>query len=103
MSEKLDSIHHVAISVDNVATAVDWYQKTLRCKVEYQDETWAMLRFANASLALVIPGQHPPHIGFATPTAASHGELRTHRDGTRSIYISDSSANAVELLDPESL
>ena len=60
-----------------------------------------MLQFANLQLALVISGEHPPHIGFVTPTAADFGELRTHRDGTRSVYISDVAGNAVELLDPD--
>jgi catechol 2,3-dioxygenase-like lactoylglutathione lyase family enzyme len=103
MPNQLDSIHHIAISVDDIAKAVDWYRKTFRCEIAYQDETWAMLKFANASLALVIPGQHPPHLGFVTPTAADYGELKTHRDGTRSLYISDCSGNAVELLDPDSV
>lgn len=99
----LDAVHHVAVSVSDIAAAVDWYQKTFRCNVVYQDETWAMLQFANVQLALVIPGQHPPHIGFATPTATDYGELREHRDGTRSIYISDVAGNAVELMDPDSI
>lgn len=103
MSPALDSIHHIAISVEDIAKAVSWYQKTFSCEIEYQDETWALLKFANASLALVLPNQHPPHIGFVSPKAESYGELKTHRDGTRSIYISDSSGNAVELLDPESV
>lgn len=103
MTEPLDSIHHIAISVDDIAEAVNWYQETFSCEIEYQDETWALLKFANASLALVLPNQHPPHIGFVSPKAESYGELKTHRDGTRSIYISDSSNNAVELLDPDSV
>ena len=103
MSTDLDSIHHVAISVDNIATAVDWYRTTFRCEIEYQDETWALLKFANASLARVIAEQHPPHLGFVTPKAESYGELKLHRDGTRSIYISDPTGNAVELMDPNSV
>jgi hypothetical protein len=101
--EPLDSVHHIAISVPDIAVAVDWYCDTFRCTVSYQDETWAMLQFANLHLALVIPGEHPPHIGFATPQAADFGELRTHRDGSRSIYISDVAGNALELLDPDSV
>lgn len=101
--ETLDRIHHIAISVPDIAAAVDWYCDTFRCTVSYQDETWAMLQFANLQLALVIPGEHPPHISFATPQAADFGELRTHRDGTRAIYISDVAGNAVELLDPDSV
>lgn len=99
----LDSLHHVAISVKNVAESVSWYRETFRCEISYQDETWALLTFGNVSLALVIPEQHPPHLGFVSPRAAEFGPLKTHRDGTRSCYISDPSGNAVELLDPASV
>ena len=101
----LDSLHHVAIVANDIAEAVRWYQETFRCEVEYQDATWAMLRFANCSLALVTPGQHPPHVGFVAPTekAESYGELKGHRDGTRSIYIADPSGNPVELMDAASV
>jgi hypothetical protein len=68
--------------------------------VTYQDATWAMLEFANTRLALVIPSQHPPHLGFVTPDAEKYGELKTHRDGTRSIYVADPAGNAVEFLAP---
>lgn len=103
--ETLDSLHHVAVSVNDIAGAVKWYRETFRCEIAYQDETWAMLRFANCSLALVIPGQHPPHLGFVTPTetAESYGTLKTHRDGTRSIYIADPAGNPVELLAADSV
>ena len=103
MSDQLDAVHHVAISVKNIAEAVDWYRSTFKCEIEYQDDTWALLKFANTSMALVIPEQHPPHMGFVSDKAASYGELKTHRDGTRSVYISDCSGNAVELMDPTSL
>ena len=101
--ETRDSVHHVAISVPDIAAAVAWYCKMFRCSIVYQDETWAILQFANVQLALVIPGEHPPHIGFATPGAADFGELRMHRDGTRSVYISDVGGNAIELLDPDTV
>ena len=97
----LDALHHVAVSVRDIAKAVAWYRRHFRCEITYQDDTWAMLRFANAHLALVIPDQHPPHLGFVTPRAEEFGELKTHRDGTRSIYIADPSGNAVELLAPD--
>ncbi len=101
----LDSLHHVAVAVDDVAAAVRWYRETFRCEIAYQDATWALLRFANASLALVLPGQHPPHLGFGVPAAKAerYGELKGHRDGTRSIYIADPAGNAVELLDAATL
>lgn len=97
---ELDAIHHVAISVKNIAEAVSWYTETFRCTISYQDETWAMLEFANLRMALVIASQHPPHIGFVNAEAEKYGELKLHRDGTRSIYIADPSGNAVEILAP---
>jgi catechol 2,3-dioxygenase-like lactoylglutathione lyase family enzyme len=102
-TETFDSLHHVAISVNDIAQAVDWYRDKFRCEVSYQDDTWALLTFANVHLALVLPHQHPPHLGFVTPDADKYGELKPHRDGTRSIYIADPSGNPVELLAADSV
>jgi catechol 2,3-dioxygenase-like lactoylglutathione lyase family enzyme len=99
----LDTLHHVAISVDDIVAAVAWYTTTFRCTVKYQDATWALLGFANMDLALVIPAQHPPHLGLTSPAADRFGALKTHRDGTRSVYITDPAGNKVEILDPASL
>lgn len=99
-SAPLDTIHHVAIAVKDVGESVDWYRRHFRCEISYQDETWALLEFGNTRLALVIPGQHPPHIGFIHPQAEAFGPLKPHRDGTRSCYVPDPSGNAVEVLAP---
>jgi len=93
----------VAIPVADIAAAVEWYRRTFRCTVQYQDATWALLGFDNVSLALVIPEQHPAHIGFVSPEAEKYGALKTHRDGTRSCYVSDPSGNAVEILAEDSM
>ena len=102
-SADLDSMHHVAVEVKDIATSVDWYREKFRCEIDYQDDTWAFLRFANLHLALVLPGHHPPHIAFSSAAAIDHPGLKPHRDGTRSVYISDDSGNSVELMDPTSL
>jgi catechol 2,3-dioxygenase-like lactoylglutathione lyase family enzyme len=94
----LDSIHHVAVPVQDVKSAVEWYTRTFQCRVSYQDETWAMLEFANMKMALVVPHQHPGHIAFVHPEAEKFGTLKPHRDGTRSVYVHDPSGNAVEIL-----
>jgi len=94
----LDRIVHVAISVRELAPAVAWYTSTFRCKVSYQDATWALLDFDNLQLALVIPEQHPPHIAFTNPHAERFGVLKTHRDGTRSTYVRDPAGNSVEIM-----
>ncbi|HVW86680.1 MAG TPA: VOC family protein [Bryobacteraceae bacterium] len=95
---QLDALDHVAIPVEDVASAVDWYTRTFRCEVKYRDETWALLAFANMRLALVIPSQHPAHIAFVSPEAEKFGTLKTHRDGTRSCYVTDAAGNSVEIM-----
>ncbi|MEB3204305.1 MAG: VOC family protein [Candidatus Sericytochromatia bacterium] len=99
MSER-DTLDHVAIQVEDVARAVAWYRETFSVDVTYQDETWALLAFANVRLALVVPGQHPPHVAVVRPDAASFGPLKPHRDGTASVYVRDSEGNVLEIMAP---
>ncbi len=103
MRPNLDAIDHVAVPVKDVAATVDWYRNTFQCAVTYQDETWALLRFANVSLALVVPEQHPPHLGMVSTEAERFGTLKTHRDGTRSCYVQDPAGNSVEILAADSM
>jgi hypothetical protein len=86
-----------------LAWAVRWYTGTFKCDVRYQDETWALLAFDNVRLALVIPEQHPAHIGLVSGHAERFGALKTHRDGTRSCYVEDPGGNAVEILASDSM
>ena len=94
----LDSIDHIAIVVNNVKEAVAWYAERFQCRIDYQDDTWALLSFANIRLAFVTQGQHRPHIGFKRPDAESFGPLKPHRDGTRYTYLDDPAGNMVEIL-----
>lgn len=96
--QKPGRIDHVAIQVKDVQRAIDWYSTHFQTEILYQDDSWALLRFANINLALVIPEQHPPHVAVSCLDADSFGTLTTHRDGTRSIYIQDSEGNAVEIM-----
>ena len=101
--DSLDTVDHIAVAVNDVEKAVDWYRKAFKCEIEYQDKTWAFLRFQNIKLALVSPNQHPPHIAFLHENADQFGNLKTHRDGTRSIYIEDSAGNSVEIVAKDSV
>jgi catechol 2,3-dioxygenase-like lactoylglutathione lyase family enzyme len=94
---KLDHLHHVAVSVSNLKQTVDWYLKHFDCQITYQDETWAIVKFANVSLAFVLPEQHPPHIAvLGDPN--EYGQPVRHRDGTHSVYVKDPAGNNVEIL-----
>ncbi len=100
---RLDAIDHVALPVKNIKESVDWYLRTFQCEVRYQDDTWALLGFDNVRLALVIPEQHPPHIGLVSAEAERFGALKRHRDGTRSCYVEDPGGNSVEILARDSM
>lgn len=95
----LDTLDHVAVSVQDVAASVNWYTSHFKCRVVYQDATWALLEFGNVRLAFVIPEQHPPHIAILGEPSA-FGEPKTHRDGTSSVYITDPDGTSVEILAP---
>lgn len=97
-STTLSEVHHVAIPTKDVGETVAWYTKTFNCEIRYQDETWALLKFANIYMAIVTEGEHPPHLGFVVENAEEWGDLKEHRDGTFSTYISDDAGNAVEVL-----
>ena len=101
MNPTLDTMDHVAIAVHDIQPAVDWYRGNFQCELLYQDATWALLGFANIKLALVAPSQHPAHLGFYRPDAASFGALTAHRDGTKSVYVTDPAANSVEIVQSE--
>ena len=95
---ELDHVDHVAVPVSDTDRAIDWYRARFRAEILYRDASWALLRFANISLALVTPDQHPPHIALYSEAAERFGTLVRHRDGTRSVYIEDSEGNAVEIM-----
>ena len=102
-SAQHDSLPPVALATHHPPETLRWYREHFRCEVVYEDDTWAMLQFGNVQLALVVPEQHPPHLGFAVPGAGRFGPLKQHRDGTRSTYLADPAGNVVEMLDSASL
>jgi catechol 2,3-dioxygenase-like lactoylglutathione lyase family enzyme len=95
--QKLDTLHHVAITVSDIQKTLDWYTQQFRCTIKYQDATWALVQFANISLAFVLAEQHPPHFAIVGDPDA-YGQPKQHRDGTRSVYIKDPAGNNVEIL-----
>lgn len=94
----METLHHVAVTVDDIAAALDWYSARFDAETAYADDSWAMLRFDNVALALVLPDRHPPHIAVERPDARSHGSLVRHRDGTASAYIEDPWGNVIEIM-----
>tara|TARA_S200000501_G_scaffold300152_1_gene287148 strand:+ start:1664 stop:1972 length:309 start_codon:yes stop_codon:yes gene_type:complete len=95
---ELDKIHHIAVQVSNIKKSVEWYKAKFSCEVDYSDSSWALLRFANVSVALVTKNEHPPHYAIERESISEFGAPLTHRDGTKSVYISDLDDNTIEML-----
>lgn len=98
-------IDHFAVDAAKLSETVKWYVEQFGASVLYEDDTWAFLKVGGGKLALLTPGQHPPHVAFSVTEAeladlsARHQKTaKLHRDGTTSIYILDPSGNAVEFI-----
>ena len=96
----MDRVDHVALVVKNLDETVKWYLSHFNARLIYQDDTWAMVEFANVKLAFVVSHQHPAHIAFSSDKAESYGKLNQHRDGSLSCYAKDPSGNMVEFIKP---
>jgi len=94
----MEKLQHVAITVPDIKKALDWYRSEFDVETAYADDSWALLQFENIALALVLPGQHPPHIAVERDKAELFGPLISHRDQTASVYIQDPWGNAIEIM-----
>ena len=95
----LTHVDHLAIESKNISDSVEWYTNNFKCKIKHQDETWALLKFDNIQIALVTPGQHPPHFAIIDEKVANLDGKKTHRDGIHYIYENDPDLNVIEKID----
>ena len=94
----MDNIDHVAVQTNNIKESLEWYKKMFKCKVLFEDETWALIEFKNTKIALVVPEQHPPHIAIKRKNLEQYGNPTKHRDGSESVYIDSPDRNTFELI-----
>ncbi len=101
MNNTLDEIDHFAINVADIERSIKWYQNSFKCEVVFQNNTQAVLKFANVRLTLVLPSSEKSHISVYKDDAASLGTLRLRDDGLMTTFISDPTGNMVELVGKE--
>ena len=94
----MDKIDHIAIQTTSIKSSVLWYKKMFKCEIEFEDDTWALLKFENTKLALVVPEQHPPHIAIKRENIEDFGTPVKHRDGSESVYVESPDSNKFELI-----
>jgi len=98
----LTFIDHIALEAKDINSSVDWYKDQFDCEVKYQDDSWALLGFENISLALVTPGDHPPHFAIVDERVRLLDGHKVHRDGIAYKYESDPNLNIIEKIDKRS-
>ena len=97
----MKNIDHIALQVNDIKESVEWYVKKFKCKILYEDDTWAFLQYKNIKMALVVEDEHPYHIAFEVDKMDDDWPMKgkLHRDGSISKYIDDPSGNKIELIE----
>ena len=96
-------IDHIAILVDDLDVAEEWYVQRLKGVVTFRDDKYTRIQVANTNIAL-IDKNHYSNAHFAIlienredlPT--DEGMVIHHRDGTIGVYVEDPFGNYLEYI-----
>jgi extradiol dioxygenase family protein len=100
MSSKID---HIALLVDDLEIAENWYLENLDAVVEFKDQYYTRLRLHNTCIALIDKTRYPyEHIAILIENIedlpTERGEVVKHRDGTIGVYVKDPFGNYLEYI-----
>ena len=96
-------VDHIAILVDNLEVAEEWYCSKLLCAVSYRDKKYIRLKLGNTNIALIDKNHYPcAHFGILVENKEDLplelGETVYHRDGTIGVYVKDPFGNYLEYI-----
>ncbi|MFK7743314.1 MAG: VOC family protein [Planctomycetota bacterium] len=94
-----ERLHHVTLQVADVPRAIEWYQRTFRCRLDRFSKERAVLHFDGLELHLVSSRQTPPSLTLVRPDVAKMGPSHRRSDGVRVLNLVDPWGNAIELVD----
>ena len=103
MKIKNSTVDHIAILVDDLSIAEQWYTEKLSGNVTFRDQKYVRLRLSNTNVAL-IDKKHYPHAHFGIlvekieDLPLEMGEVVYHRDGTTGVYVKDPFGNYLEYI-----
>ena len=97
--KNLNQIDHIAIQVEDIDRSLKWYEEKFDFEKIYSDDTWAIIKFSNIKLALVVKSQHPNHFAILNDKINKDDvDVVEHRDKSISKYIKDIDGNFIELI-----
>lgn len=114
MSINVKKMGHVAIMVDDVEKAANFYNEVFGFDIIYIFEQWGLVRKNKEDIAFIKRGtKHPPHFGLRVGTRdevnKTYEKLRDegikilrepelHKDDSYSFFMEDPDGNAIEII-----
>ena len=100
---KMSIVDHIAVLVDDLAVAEEWYAQHLNAAVTFRDHKYIRISTANTNIALIDKNHYPDaHIGILVKNREDlpieKGTVVEHRDGTIGVYVKDPFGNYLEYI-----
>ena len=99
----MSKIDHIAVVVDDLDAAEQWYMEKLQGVVTFRDQKYTRIKLSNTNIALIDKRYYSdPHFAVLVdkreelPT--DEGVLVHHRDGTIGVYVEDPFGNYLEYI-----
>lgn len=94
---------HVAILVDDLEQAEEWYLEHLSGVVTHRDKKYVRIQIENTNIALIDKNHYlHAHIGILVENKedlpVDKGIVVKHRDGTIGVYVKDPFDNYLEYI-----
>lgn len=97
-----DLVDHIAILVDDLEIAEEWYTEQLKAEISYKDYKYVRLKVHNTNIALINRQYYDyAHIGILVENKEDlpeNGKVVHHRDGTIGCYVKDPFGNYLEYI-----
>ena len=96
-------VDHIAILVDDLKVAEEWYTQKLAGKVTFRDLKYIRMTVSNTNIALIDKNHYPyAHFGILVENKEDlpleMGEVVYHRGGTVGVYVKDPFGNYLEYI-----
>ena len=96
-------VDHIAVLVDDLNVAEEWYIQKLSGKVTFRGPKYIRMRVSNTNIALIDKRHYPhPHFGILVEKIEDLplelGDTVYHRDGTVGVYVKDPFGNYLEYI-----
>ena len=96
------TVDHIAILVDDLDLAEEWYTSQLNAAVSFKDSKYIRIKVQNTNIALIDKKHYPyAHIGILVDdinNLPADGLRVEHRDGTIGVYVEDPFGNYLEYI-----